>query len=137
MSAVIRNLAEWRRWTTFAVAPGFPLEVSAKPYKATRSSEQNRYLFGVAYPPIAEAMGYDVDSIHEYMLGRHFGFKDIRVPKTPRNPEGLASVPTRTTTRDADGKRAVLNKAEFSAFIETVQRIAAQAGVFIPDAEAA
>lgn len=134
---VIRSSAEFDRWCAFARAQGFPLDATAKPYKPTRSSEQNAYLFGVVYPPIAEAMGYTVEDIHEYMLGRHFGWVDVKVPKTPRNAEGLASVPRRTTTRDEDGKRSVLNKAEFSAFVETVQRIAAQAGVFIPDAQAA
>lgn len=134
---VIRNDAEWTRWSIFAQQLGYPLDVSAKRYKASRSNEQNAYLFGVCYPPIAEAMGYSVDDIHEYMCGRHFGWKDIRTPRTPQNPNGLASVPIRSTTRDEDGKRSVLNKAEFSAFVDTVQRIAAQAGVFIPDALAA
>jgi hypothetical protein len=134
---VIRSAAEWSRWCAVTVAQGFPLDVSAKPYKPTRSSEQNAYLFGVCYPPIAGAMGYSVEDIHEYMLGRHFGWRDVKVPKTPRNPEGLASEPNRTTTRNEEGKRSVLNKAEFSAFVETVHRIAAQAGVFIPDALAA
>jgi hypothetical protein len=134
---VIRSDAEWARWCMFALSQGFPLDVTAKPYKATRSGEQNNYLFGVCYPPIAEAMGYDVESIHEYMCGRHFGWKDSRVPKTPQNPNGLASVPIRSTTRDADGKRDVLKKPEFSKFVDTVQRIAAQAGVFIPDAQKA
>lgn len=134
---VIRSESEWQRWCAFTRAQGFPLDVSAKPYKATRSNEQNAYLFGVCYPPIAQAMGYSVEDIHEYMCGRHFGWKDARIPKTPHNPDGLASVPIRSTTRDEDGKRGVLNKAEFSAFVDTVQRIAAQAGVFIPDAQAA
>lgn len=135
--AVIRNKAEWARWCEFVGAIGFPLQVTAGKYKPTRSNEQNAYLFGACYPPLAEAMGYSVEDIHEYMCGRHFGWVDKPCPKTPRNPEGMCSVPFRTTTRDHDGKRAVLSKAEFSGFVETVQRIAAHAGVFIPDAQAA
>lgn len=135
--AVIRSRAEFDRWAAFATAQGFPLSVEAKKWKQSRTNEQNAYLFGVCYPPIAEAMGYSVDDIHEYACGRHFGWVDVKVPKTPRNPEGLASVPFRTTTRDHDGKRNVLTKAEFSAFVDTVHRIAAQAGVFIPEALAA
>ena len=111
------------------------VEADAKPWKPTRSSAQNAYLFGVCYPLIADAMGYTADEIHEYMLGRHFGWVDKKCPKTPRNPEGIESVPVRTTTRNAQGKRSVLKKMEFSDFIATVQRIAAQAGVFIPDPE--
>jgi hypothetical protein len=131
--AVVRNAAEWMRWCDFARGLGFPLDVSAKPHKPTRTNEQNAYLWSCCYPPIAEAMGYSVEDIHEYMCGRHFGWADMPCPKTPRNPEGICSIPIRTTTRDAEGKRNVLNKAEFSAFVETVHRIAAQAGVFVPD----
>lgn len=120
------------RWLAFVQAQALPLDVECKPWKATRSNEQNALLFGVVYPPIAEAMGYEVEAVHEYMLGRHFGWVDRKVPKTPRNPEGIESVPFRTTTRDENGKRNVLNKAEFSRFLETVERIAAQAGVFVP-----
>lgn len=109
-----------------------PVEWSCAQYKATRSIEQNALLFGVVYPPIAEAMGYEVEAIHEFMCGTHFGWVDAKVPKTPRNPEGIESRPFRTTTRDENGKRNVLKKDEFSRFIETVERIAAKAGVFIP-----
>lgn len=132
---LIRSNAEFARWIGFAESLGFPLDVTAKRYKPTRSNEQNAYLFGVCYPPIAQAMGYSVEDIHEYMCGRHFGWVDRKCPKTPRNPEGFVSVPFRTTTRDDTGKRSVLNKQEFSSFVDTVQRIAAHAGVFIPDAE--
>lgn len=105
---------------------------SCQPWKPTRSNEQNSLLFGVVYPPIADAMGYDVADIHEYMLGVHFGWVDKKVPKTPRNPEGIESRPFRTTTTNEHGKRNVLKKDEFSKFLATVERIAAKAGVFVP-----
>jgi hypothetical protein len=82
-------------------------------------------------------MGYSVDDIHTFMAGAHFGWVDRPVPKTPRNPEGIASFPFRTTTRNEHGKRNVLSVAEFAAFIATVERIAAQTGVFIETREAA
>lgn len=131
--AVVCTPAEFDRWCQVAQKQPFPLDVSAKPWKPSRSSEQNAYLFGVCYPPLAEAKGYTVDDIHEWMCGTHFGWVDRTCPKTPRNPEGIESVPFRTTTRDENGKRSVLNKTEFSRFVATVQRIAAMAGVFIPD----
>jgi hypothetical protein len=109
-----------------------PVDWACSPWKPTRSNEQNALLFGVVYPPIAEAMGYEVEAIHEFMLGTHFGWVDVKVPKTPRNPEGIESRPFRTTTRDEHGKRNVLKADEFSKFIDTVERIAAKAGVFIP-----
>ena len=128
----LSNETDRCRWLAFVQAQPLPLDVSCQPYKPTRSNEQNALLFGVVYGPIAEAMGYTVEDIHEYMLGRHFGWVDHKVPKTPRNPEGIESRPFRTTTRDEHGKRNVLKKDEFSRFLETVERIAAQAGVFIP-----
>lgn len=127
---------ERARWLAFVAEQPLPLEVTAKRWHKSRSNEQNHLLFGVLYPPISEAMGYTVDDIHEYMLGRHFGWKDVRVPRTPRNPEGLASMPIRTTTRDETGRRSVLTTVEFSAFLDTVDRVAAQAGVYVPRAAA-
>lgn len=40
MSAVIRSRAEWDRWESFALGMGFPLAVDAKPWKDTKSREQ-------------------------------------------------------------------------------------------------
>ena len=129
--------AERTRWIAFVQTQPLPLQVDVKPWKRTRSTEQNALLFGAVYPPIAEAMGYDVEDVHTYMLGRHFGWVDCKVPKTPRNPEGIESRPFRTTTRDESGRRNVLTAAEFSKFLDTVDRIAAQAGVYVPREQAA
>ena len=122
---------ERSRWIVFMQAQALPLDVECKPYRRTRSNEQNALLWAM-YAPLAAHMGYDAEDVHEWMCGRMWGWKDITVPKTPRNPEGLASVPVRTTTRDEDGKRSVIDKATFADFVSMVDRIAAQAGVFIP-----
>ena len=68
------------------------------------------------------------------MCGTYFGWVDVKVPKAPRNPEGIASEPRRSTTRTGwnKGKRDVLKADEFSKFLDMVDRIAAQAGVFVP-----
>jgi len=113
--------------------PGKPLRVTVEAAKRERTDPQNAYLFGVAYPPIAEAKGYSVDDIHEFMCGTHFGWVDKPRPKSPRNPEGLESRPFRTTTRDENGKRNVLGTVEFSDFVETVKRVAAQVGIYVPE----
>lgn len=139
----IRTLAELDRWQEYQrreLERHGKITVTCSPWKPTRSNEQNALLFGVAYPPIAEAMGYPVDGdngIHAFMCGTFFGWVDKPVPKTPRNPEGVASFPRRTTTRDENGKRNVISKQEFSRFLDTVDRIAAQAGVFVPREDAA
>jgi hypothetical protein len=119
------------RWIAFVQTQPLPLDVECKKWRKSRSNEQNALLWAM-YAPIAEHMGYDAEAIHEWMCGRMWGWKDIKVPKTPRNPEGLASVPVRSTTRDENGKRNVIDKATFSKFVDMVDRIAAQAGVFIP-----
>jgi hypothetical protein len=127
------------RYIAFLQAQALPLDVSCGPWKSTRSNEQNNLLFGVIYPPIAEAMGYEVDGdngIHAFMCGTFFGWVDKPVPKSPRNPEGVASFPRRTTTRDENGKRDVIDKATFTKFVDMVDRIAAKAGVFVPRAAA-
>lgn len=127
--------ADRKRWLAFVQAQKLPLSVECKPYKATRSNDQNALLWAM-YGPLAEHMGYDAEDVHEWFCGRMWGWKDVKVPKTPRNPEGLANVPVRTTTRDENGKRSVIDKAEFAKFVEMVDRVAAQAGVYIPMEEA-
>lgn len=131
---LLRNEGDRTRWVEFVKAQPLPLSVDCAKWKPTRSNEQNALLFGVLYPPIAEVMGYSVEDIHEYMCGRFFGWQDVRVPKTPRNPEGIASEPIRSTTRAGwnHGKRDVLDKQTFAKFLDLVDRTAAQAGVFIP-----
>ena len=135
MKQVIRSKRDAERFGDYVVDQvcKHPVEVSCDAFKPKRTDPQNNYLFGVCYPPIAKAMGYDTDDIHEYCLGRHFGWVDKRCPKTPQNPNGLLSVPFRSTTRNEHGERDVLGKMEFAEFVDTVHRIAAQAGVFIAE----
>lgn len=119
-----------------------PIEWECKPWKKKRTDPQNDLLFGVMYPPIADAMGYPVDGdngIHAFMCGTFFGWVDVKVPKSPRNPEGIASEPRRSTTREGwnKGKRDVIDAETFGKFVDMVDRIAAQAGVFVPREQAA
>lgn len=122
---------ERSRWIAFVQAQPLPLSVECKPWRKSRSNDQNALLWAM-YAPIAEHMGYDAEDVHEWMCGRFWGWKDVKVPKTPRTPDGLASVPVRTTTRNADGKRDVIDAKTFGLFVDMVDRIAAQAGIYIP-----
>lgn len=109
-------------------------KITAEPVRSTRSNSQNAYLWAVPYKLISEVTGYEVEEVHEYMLGRHFGWKDKKVPKTPRNPLGVESVPVRTTTTDEHGKRSVLSVDAFSEYVAFIQRFGAmKLGLVIPD----
>ena len=109
-------------------------KITAEPVKATRSNSFNAYLWAVPYKLISEATGYEVEEVHEYFLGRFFGWKDKKVPKTPRNPSGVESVPVRTTTTDEHGKRSVLSMDQFGEYVAFIQRFAAtKLGIVVPD----
>lgn len=127
---VLRTDAERLRWIDFLLSQSLPLEVESKRYRRSRSSEQNRLLWKM-YQPISEAMGFDRDDLHEWFCGKYWGWRDMKVPRTPRNPDGWVSVPVRTTTRDENGKRSLMDKAEFAKFVDLVERTAAQAGVYV------
>ena len=109
--------------------------VEVRESKPQRSDAQNNYLWGVCYKALGDAIGYEPEEVAEFLCGTYFGWKDKKVPKKPSNPEGLESVPIRTTTRDADGKRDVLSKQAFSDYVAFIQRFAASKGVYIPDPE--
>lgn len=110
-----------------------PWELVVRPFKRSRSTQQNRYLRGVAAQMLADAIGYENDEVHEYLCGTYFGWKEARCPKTPNNPKGVKDVPIRTTTTNDQGDRDVLNKRDFWDFVEFVQRFGAKHGVLIPD----
>lgn len=118
-----------------ALDAGRPYRVTVEEAKSTRTNQQNRYLWGVAYKLIAEAVGYEVDEVAEFMCGQFFGWTDKRVPKKPSNPQGVESVPVRTTTTNENGERSVLNKQDFTDYIAFVHRFAASNGIYIPDAD--
>jgi hypothetical protein len=115
-----------------SINKGWKIEVTEA--RSQRSIAQCRYLNGVAYKLIGEATGYERDDISEYLCGLAYGWRDKKVPKTPRNPEGVESVPVRTTTTDENGKRSVLSRTEFADYVAFVQRFAAKRlNLCIPD----
>ncbi len=107
--------------------------VKVEELKRPRSNAQNRYLNGVAYKMIGDAIGYERDEISEYLCGTYFGWKEKKVPKKPGHERGIEMVPIRTTTTDEEGNRSVMTKTEFSDYVNFVQRFAAAKGIVIPD----
>lgn len=108
--------------------------VTIEEEKSKRSLQANAYYWGVVVEAIYKQTGYEPEEIHEYLCGARWGWKDKRVPKTPRNTTGVESVPVRTTTTDADGKRSVLKTSEFQEFVEFARRWAAKKlNIYVPD----
>lgn len=109
--------------------------VKVEEAKTVRTHAQNAYLNGVCYKTIGDAIGYERDEISEFLCGTYFGWKDKKVPKKPSCPEGIESVPIRTTTTDENGKRDVLKKMPMVDYIAFVQRFASGKGIYIRDPE--
>lgn len=109
-------------------------KVSIEEHKAERSNPQNNYYHGVVLEMIAAKWGVETEEAHEWLCGTRWGWNEKKVPKKPSNPNGIESVPKRTTTTGYDGKRSVLNKVQFEEFVEFARRFAAtKLGIFIPD----
>lgn len=81
-----------------------------------RTAPQNAYLWGCVYPLLAEAIGYDVEELHEACKLRFLRDRENEREDLPR---------VRSTAK--------LSTAEFSEYVETVRRLAAELGVNIPD----
>lgn len=102
--------------------------------KSQRRQVANAYYWGLVLPMISDATGFECEELHEYFCGAKWGWRDKRVPKTPRNPLGIESTPRRTTTRDDKGRRSVLGIMAFYEFVEFVRRFAAmKLALNIPD----
>ena len=129
-TVIARMVAQLRR---LPEGKAFVLKVEER--RPVRSEAQLRYLNGVCYKLIGDAIGYERDEVSEFLCGTFFGLREKRVPKKPSNPTGIESVPVRTTTTDENGARDVLNKQAFADSIAFVQRFAASKGIHIPDPE--
>lgn len=121
VAAFLAGLSKGRAW-----------RVTVEEMRLTRSIQQCRYLNGIAYKAISDATGYERDDVSEYLCGLRWGWKQVRVPKTPSNPQGIEDKPIRTTTTDETGKRAVLSKMEFVDYVDWVIRFAASKGIHVP-----
>lgn len=83
-----------------------------------RSVRQNKWIWGVAYPLIAEHLGYDAhehEQLHYDLLSVRFGTHAIQ-PKIPGAPPRIE--PVRTSSQ--------LTVTEFSDYMEWLCRYAAQ-----------
>lgn len=111
MSAPVRAL--WDR--QLAALAGAPVEWTIKRFRNRRSSQANRYYFGVVVPLIAEHCGYERDELHELLAMRFLRIEDDPITGSPR----------RKHTPETDSK-------EFADYVNACIRFATELGVYIP-----
>lgn len=109
---------------------GKPINIKITIARPERTGRQLGYLFGVAYRILVEEKGYTDEGWHEYFCIKFFGGKEVGKPGGR-----VEAAPIRTTTKDADGNRDVIDRKTFWDFVEMIQREAAEGGVYIPDPE--
>lgn len=111
ISRFLERLGKDKRW-----------RVSVEPYAKKRSDSANRYLWGVVYPTIlreAHLDGWQAEEVHEWCLGTVYGWETV---------EGLGRKRVRPIRRSSK-----LTTTEFKDYVERVQQIFAEKGIYIPD----
>ena len=124
---VLRDLSSWRECLDYLMSlrdKGGRFDVRIKPYSKKRSSEANRYYFGVCVKILADSLGYRMDDMHNVILMEYFG-TDV---KQIRGHE--YKVPKRRSTTPE-----TMSGFEFSGLIECAQQIASEMGIFIPQSD--
>lgn len=121
-TAIASLAAQLRRYL-----PGVRLEVRVRRKKRERSDLQNRALWGCAYKALKEQTGNDPEDLHVFFCGRFFGWQEFDVMGMVKKR------PVRTTTKDANGNRDVIDKSVMAEFYDFIQRESAMAGFDVPD----
>jgi hypothetical protein len=97
-----------------------PWELVVRPFRRTRSNQQNRALWGLAYKILSEETGNDPEDLHEYFLGEWGGWEVLEIMGQKRK------VPKK--------RSSALNTTDFSDFFSFIQQRSAQTvGVYIPN----
>jgi hypothetical protein len=101
-----------------SVEKGWTVEV--KQLQRRRSNQQNRYLFGVAYPAIlSHLQGWTIEDVHEYCLGECFGWETL---------DGLNRKRLKPLKRSH-----TLTVTEFQDYVAWIQQDMAGRGIYVPD----
>ena len=98
--------------------------VTVEDYKKSRSLGLNAFHWATVITPIADFVGQSPEETHRDLCGSFWGWVDT--PLGGRKP-------WRTTTRNYNGERNVLDWEAMSNFIHHCQQIAAELGVPIPE----
>lgn len=115
------------------IFPGKPVRVTVEIAQPDKTPAQNRYLWAVPYKLLSEVTGYEAEELHEWACGSHWGWKDRKCPRSPRNDAGVVSVPIRTTTRDENGEPNKCSAEDMGLLWARLQKLGASFGIVIPD----
>jgi hypothetical protein len=96
--------------------------VTIENMRSHRSLQQNRYLWGVVYPIIAEATGYTVNEVHEWARAQYLAPKVLQVA-------GKVREVTRSTTE--------LSIGEMVEYVDNLIQLGAELGCHVPSPEEA
>lgn len=105
-----------------AALPGKSVIVEFAEAKSTRSSAQNRFLWGSAYPDIlasGQLAGWNAEDLHEYFLGEIYGWETV---------EGFGRKRLRPVRRSSR-----MSKVEFLNYVAEIQRRMAEIGIYVCD----
>lgn len=102
-------------------------QLLVEPWKKERTGRQNNALWGPAYETLSAFTGYTQDELHDVFCRAFFGEVEYEVMGVWRTK------PRRTTTKNEQGERDVINRERMSEFFALVQQKAAEIGCYIED----
>jgi hypothetical protein len=111
LSAVARELLVRH----LASLKGKPVDVLVRVHRNQRSTQANKYYFGVVVPLIAAYCGYDVQAMHEALAFRFLRIEDDPITGSPR----------RQHTPETDTKA-------FAEYVDACIQFAGELGVEVP-----
>lgn len=115
------------------IYPNSPIRVRVEIARPDRTERENNYLWGVPYKMLQQETGANPNDLHELNCGEQWGWKDEPCAVSPRNPDGVRSVPVRTSTRNMDGVYELCDEEDFLQLWLRAQEWGANVGLVIPD----
>lgn len=94
---------------------GEELEFEIRPKRQRRSSQANRYYWGVVIKALSDYTGYEADEMHECLAMKFLRIEDDPITGSPRRK-----------------RTPKCNTAEFSEYVDRCIRFAAELGVVVP-----
>ena len=118
MIYILRNKEIMRRCVQYITSLYGEYQIEIKPYKKGRSSQSNKYYWGVVLKVFGDFMGEEPEDLHELFKLRFLGTVE-------RNVMGSTLQVAKSTTS--------LTTKEFNDYIDKIRATAIEMGCHIPD----